>query len=320
MKEVPVFIINGFLESGKSTLIQETLYDKEFMNGGKTLIVLCEEGEVEYDPEEMRKIQTEILVPETQEQLNAEFLEHCRKVNNPDRVLIEFNGTWQLGSFLQTPMPGGWETVQILTLVDAQTFNNYWNNMRSVMGEQLRYSDTVIVNRCTAATDKGMIRRAVKPLNRKASIMYEPLPGEELGAEDEMPPFDISGTPIVIEDDDFGIWYMDALEHPDHYKGKLVCFKGMVYRDRSCKKGSFIPGRMAMACCANDMSFIGFLCHVNAAFESLVQFVPKQKKWVKVTAEVQYEYRQEYRAEGPVLTAKEIEPAAAPEAEVVYFS
>lgn len=320
MKEVPVFIINGFLESGKSTLIQETLRDPEFMNGGKTLLLLCEEGEVEFDPLEMQKMKVEVLTLEEQGELNSELLERCRKNSDPDRVLIEFNGTWQMGSLFVAKLPKGWVLAQILTLVDATTFSNYWNNMRAVMGEQMKYSDTIIVNRCSAQTDKALIRRSVKPLNRKAQLMFEPLPGVELGEEEDLPPFDISGNPINIEEDDFGLWYMDAMDHPERYRGKQVHFTGMVYRDKNSKKGSFIPGRLAMTCCANDIAFIGFVCQVNALQEGLIQCAPKEKKWVELTAEVQYEYRPEYRAEGPVLYAKQLEAATAPAEEIVYFS
>ncbi len=320
MKDVPVFIVNGFLESGKTSLILETLRDPEFNDGGKTLVLLCEEGEVELDPIDMKKLNTDTLVLEAQDELNPYMLESCRKQYNPDRVMIEFNGTWNLGPVLQMDLPKGWLFAQILTLVDASTFENYWNNMRGVMGEQLRYSDTIIFNRCDENTDRIKIRRSVKPLNRKAQLMYEALPGVELQDQEEPPIFDLSENPIEIPDDDFGMWYMDAMDHPERYKGRDIHFKGLVYKDKSCRKGTFIPGRMAMSCCVNDMAFVGFICNYSPADEALVQFVPKQRKWVDVVANVAYGYRPEYGAEGPVLTSKSIKPAEPPVNDVVYFS
>ncbi len=320
MKEVPIFVINGFLESGKTTLINETLRDTEFNDGGKTLLILCEEGIEEYDDTAMKQLNVEIVTVEEQGELNIALLERCKDRYKPDRVMIEFNGTWNMTQLLQMKLPKGWLFGQILTLADATTFNNYWNNMRSVMGEQMKYSDVIIFNRCTKETDKTAIRRMIKPLNRQAQIMYEPVPGEELTEEEEVPLFDLSADPIVIEDDDYGLWYMDALDHPERYRGRKVQFRAMVYRDRNCSKGTFIPGRMAMTCCADDIAFIGFVCNVNTLQEALTQVAPKEKKWVMVTAEVQYEYRKEYQAEGPILTAKQLEATEPAESELVYFS
>ena len=49
-KEIPVYLFVGFLESGKTTFIQETFEDPNFDSGDKTLLLVCEEGEVEYQP------------------------------------------------------------------------------------------------------------------------------------------------------------------------------------------------------------------------------------------------------------------------------
>ncbi len=45
----PVYLFTGFLESGKTKFIQETLEDKRFCNGERTMLLVCEEGEEEYD-------------------------------------------------------------------------------------------------------------------------------------------------------------------------------------------------------------------------------------------------------------------------------
>ena len=51
MYELPAYLVWGFLESGKSTLIKETLSQDYFNDGEKTMILTFEEGEVEYDKE-----------------------------------------------------------------------------------------------------------------------------------------------------------------------------------------------------------------------------------------------------------------------------
>ena len=49
MQDTPVYLVTGFLESGKTTFIRETLMDKRFCEGERILVLLCETGEVELD-------------------------------------------------------------------------------------------------------------------------------------------------------------------------------------------------------------------------------------------------------------------------------
>ncbi len=320
MAEIPVYLINGFLESGKTKFIRETIHDREFSDGKKTLLLVCEEGVEEYDTADLAGWNAEAVYLEEAEDLNEEALKELNKKYKPARVLIEYNGTWKMDDFFELEFPKSWIIVQVLTLADGSTFTNYWNNMRSMMADQLRYSDTIILNRCPANTDKGAIRRSIKPLNGKAQIIYEAADGVELGDESNEPLFDVSQDPIVIEDEDFGLWYIDAMDFPERYRNKRVKIHALVYRDKSTKQGSFIPGRFAMTCCADDIAYVGFVCHVDKKMEPLIEFDPKQKKWVTVTAIVRYEYRPEYKGEGPVLYAQKMEEAKAANEEIVYFN
>ena len=42
--KVPVFVVNGFLESGKTVFCMDTIEDEYFSDGEDTLIIACEEG------------------------------------------------------------------------------------------------------------------------------------------------------------------------------------------------------------------------------------------------------------------------------------
>jgi len=118
----------------------------------------------------------------------------------------------------------------------------------------------------------------------------------------------------VLDDNTYGIWYLDSLDHVDRYVGKTIEFIGMVMKPEEFPKGYFVPGRMAMTCCADDTSFIGYVCKCASA-KSLVM-----GSWVDVTATVKWGYMKVYDGEGPVLYAKEIKPAKKPESELVYFN
>ena len=110
--------------------------------------------------------------------------------------------------------------------------------------------------------------------------------------------------------------------HPDgpsfvtngEYAGKTLQYKGMVYKNARLPKGYFVPGRMAMTCCADDTAFIGFLCKSSHVDEL------KNKQWVTITAKAYVEKRAEYSGEnGVVLRATHITSAEKPEEELVYF-
>lgn len=318
--ETPVYLINGFLESGKTQFIKVTLEDPEFINGDRILLIVCEEGEEEYDEEKFKKknIFTEYI--DEREEYTLEKLNELNAEYHPDKIIIELNGVWQMQEILSMTMPEGWTLVQMITMVDASTFMNYVNNMRSLIMEQIKYSDTVIFNRCTKSTSKKDIRRIIKPVNRKAQIIYESIDGTDMDTEEEDElPFDINADPIVIEDDDFGLWYLDILDYGKKYNGKNICFKAMFYKDAKMPKDTFVPGRFAMQCCANDIGFIGFSARIPSFYADFLNS-HNNRDWIYVEAKIRIEFRREYRGKGPVLYVTKLDDSIPAEEEIVYFT
>lgn len=315
MNTVPVYLITGFLDSGKTTFLKDTLEDSEFLDGEEqTVLILCEEGEEEYDTDILAEKNVTVLTVDEEEDLNPRFLMDIKKKYKPEKVMIEFNGTWSTSKLLENGFPGGWELAQVITTVDASTFEGYMSNMRQMMVEQIGPTELVIFNRCTAETKKNSFRKAVKTFNRRAQVVYESLDGED-GIEDEIElPYNMDAPIIEIEDDDYGIFYLDALDDPKKYEGKKVQFTAMVYRGKEIPKGTFVPGRFAMTCCADDITFIGFICKGEQANYF------KMREWVKVTANIKCEYHKEYEGEGPVLYLEKIELTKKPEEHLLYMN
>ncbi len=313
MQEIPVYLFTGFMDSGKTTLIKETLVENGFAEQGKSLIICCEDGDVEYDAAELDKIKTKVVMVEKEEDFTAEFLNNLNLFYLPDQVFIEYNGTWGMDVLMEMDLPKGWVIVQSLATVDATTFEMYLQNMRAMIMEQLFQADVVIFNRCDDSTDKGKFRRNVKALNRKAQLVYERTDGTLDEREEELP-FDITADELDISDADYAIWYMDCMDNPKKYEGKKVKFLALVYNPDKLKKGVFVPGRFAMTCCVEDVTFIGFKCKYPDEDK-----IP-HKSWITITAEVHIEFAKEYKGKGPVLYPVSIEPAEKPEDELVYFS
>lgn len=314
MQEIPVYVFTGFMDSGKTTLIKETLLENDFGGGVRTLIVCCENGDVEYEENKLAAINAKVAMIDDQDSFTEETLNRLNLEYLPEQVFLEYNGTWEIATLLETNLPRGWIIVQSLATVDASTFEMYVNNMRQMMMEQLFKADVVIFNRCDDETPKGKFRRLVKAQNRPAQIVYEREDGTvDEGANEELP-FDIQQEVIELSDADYAIWFMDATDDPKKYDGKKVKFLALVYNPDKMKKGMFVPGRFAMTCCVEDVQFLGF----KAKYEQSKEIA--HKSWIMITAEIHVEWAKEYKGKGPVLYPLLIEPAEKPEDELVYFS
>ena len=283
MFEIPVYLFTGFMDSGKTSLIKDTLFNQGFAEEGKCLIICCEDGDVEYDEAELQKIGAKLVMVENEEDFTEDFLKKVNAEYQPEQVFLEYNGTWGMDKILEIELPKYWTIVQSLATVDATTFEMYLANMRTMIMEQLFHADVVIFNRCDDSTDKGKFRRNVKALNRKAQLVYERADGSLDEREEELP-FDISADEIEISDADYAIWYMDCQENPKKYEGKKVSFLALVYNPDNLKKGIMVPGRFAMTCCVEDVTFIGFKTKYEKENE-----IP-HKSWIKIKAEVHVEF------------------------------
>ena len=313
MEEIPVYLFTGFMDSGKTTLIRQTLFEEHFAAGARTLLLACEDGEEEYDEARLKEAGVKLLFLEKEEDFTEELLASANRQYAPDQVFLEYNGTWGMDTLLEAKLPEGWTIVQSLATVDATTFEMYLGNMRSMIMEQLFQADVVIFNRCDDNTPRVKFRGAIKAVNRPAQIVYERVDGTIDEREDELP-FDLSQEVIEISDADYAIWYMDAQENYKKYDGKKVRFLGLVYNPENMKSGVMVPGRFAMTCCIEDVTFLGFKCKYAKSKE-----IP-HKSWIRIEAEIRVEFAKEYKGKGPVLYPLSVEPAEKPEDELVYFS
>lgn len=309
--QIPIFLINGQLDSGKTRFISETIEMGQFDDAKKKLLIVCEEGEEEYDQQMLKDKEIDMVVLE-KEEFTEERLTELDKQYDPWLVIVEYNGMWDPALIFQTSKPRGWQIYQSITLFDALSFKNQWNNMKSILAETVKYSDMVIFNRCRTSMDLGSYRRSMRALSPAVQIIFEDEKGEQVAISEQLP-YDINSDIIEIDDADYGIWYMDVSERPEVYQGKTVKFKGQVLKNKYFKDKNFVPGRQVMTCCAADLQFIGYISYYDH-ISSL-----ENKQWVTVTATIKYEFQMAYKKKGPVLYVSEVVPAEAPQEEMVYF-
>ena len=314
MQEIPVYVFTGFLDSGKTKFIQETLEDVRFNAGERTLLLVFEEGEEEYDFSTYphQNVYLEVL---NQQTVTTKELAQLAKKHKVERVVAELNGMQQVGD-LYMRFPEDWVVAQEVMFADSTTFMAYNANMRNLVMDKLVGAQMVVFNRLQKGSDTMPFHKIARAANRKIDILYDYTDGTtEFDDVVDPLPFDLNAPVIDIKDDDYAIWYRDVVEEPQKYDGKTVHFKAQVAMLRSDKDGMFAPGRFVMTCCVEDIEFCGIPCRYSKPREL------ESRSWVMVTAKVKAEKHRLYKGDiGPVLTAIEVVKGAEPaEPDVATF-
>ena len=310
MADIPVYLVAGFLDAGKTSFINGILEDG-FAREERTLLLSCEEGEIEYEKNALDNVT--VVQVEDFEDLTRAFLKECEKKYKPKQVLIEYNGMWQMEPLYRDILPANWILYQIMTFVEASTFEMYVRNMGQLMMEKITNADLLVFNRCDEELRAALRQRNLRMVNRRADIYLENDDGssEDYLTGDECP-FDLSQETIDIPDDDFGVWYVDVMDHPERYEGKLVHMKLVMCHSKKYP-GIHCPGRFAMVCCENDIQFLGLI----ARGEGLDQY--NNRDWLEVTARMAVEDHAAYQGKGPVMEVLSAAPCEKPAEEVVTF-
>ena len=314
MQQIPVYAFTGFLDSGKTKFIQETLEDERFNAGEKTLVLVFEEGEEEFDLSTYphKNVYIEVLDQQT---VTTKQLTALQKKYKAERVVAELNGMQQVGD-LYMKFPESWVVAQEVMFADSTTIMAYNANMRNLVMDKLVGAQMVVFNRLEKGAEVMPFHKLARAASRRIDILYDYTDGTTQFDEIEDPlPFDINADIICVNDEDYALWYRDVSEEPQKYDGKTVCFKAQVAMLRRDKNGMFAPGRFVMTCCVDDIQFCGIPCRYDKAATL------ESRSWVMVTARISAEKHQLYKGDiGPMLTAIRVEKGAEPaEPDVATF-
>lgn len=312
--DIPVYLFTGFLGSGKTTFVEDLFSDKDFNEGEKTLLLLCEEGEKEYVPSEFAFPNVIIEKIEKESDLQMKALKDMESKYDIDRVVVEYNGMWMLESLFKA-LPKNWLIYQEVTFFDAETFLIFNQNMRQQTFNKLKTAELVVFNRCQKGFDKMAFHREVRIANRKSQIIYEYGPDDvEPDTIEDVFPYDISLDEITVEDRDYALWYADINENPENYDGKILNIRMRIAMTHQLPGDKFALGRHVMTCCIDDIQFAALV----AKYPGNENY--KIGEWVKVRCKVRMEMEKEYGKKGPVLYVKELIITSPPKEEVATFA
>ena len=313
-REIPVYLFTGFLDAGKSTFIQSTLEDKRFNSGEKTLLIRCEDGEVEYDFSAFTGKNVFLQAMENEEEFNEAALQRMADETECERVIIEYNGMWPMQT-LYDNIPDGWLVTQEIHFAEASTYPVFNANMRNLVYDKLQTCDVIVFNRCGEKTDLDGLHKIVRQANRRCNVFYEYPDGRSVMDEKVDPlPFDVNAPVVRIEDRDFAYFFSDLMENMNQYDGKTVEFKGLFPQSSKPMPDSvFVAGRMLMNCCAADTQFAGLAC-----FRGKVE-KPRPGSWFIIRGKVRLQRNRLFSEKTPVLDVVSVTPAMEPEEPVATF-
>ena len=301
MERLPIFVINGFLEAGKTQFMKFTMQQEYFQTEGNTLLIVCEEGEEEYDKELLESTHTTVKYIDDISDFTKEKMVEFTKEVDPERILIEWNGLWEQDKI---QIPDIWYVNQMITIYDTSTLDLYIKNkdLKAYMGKMLKDSELVICNRADNIDEEilSTYHLQIKAMAPNAEIIFEGEEGEITGDFSINLPYNLDDSKLVIKPEEYGVFYVDAMDRTEKYDGKEVEFVAQVVRPDGIGDDILIPGRRAMTCCEADIQFLGFVCHYKGAKNF------KNKDWVKVKGKIKYEMSPQYRAKGPVIYANDI--------------
>ena len=301
MEQLPVFVINGFLEAGKTQFMKFTMQQEYFKTEGNTLLIVCEEGDEEYDEKLLSSTHTTIKYIEDIKDFTIQNMEKFTKEVNPERILIEWNGLWEQDKL---EIPDIWFINQMITIYDTSTLDLYIKNkdLKAYMGKMLINSELVICNRADNIDEDilSTYHLQIKAMAPNAEIIFEGEEGEITGDFSINLPYNLDDKKLIIKPEEYGVFYIDIMDRTEKYDTKEVEFTAQVVRPEGIGDDVLITGRRAMTCCEADIRFLGFVCKYRGAKNF------KNKDWVKIKGKIKVEVNKQYRAKGPVIYADEV--------------
>ena len=297
-EELPIFLINGFLDSGKTTLIKNIISGNPNYHNHSTIIIACEEGEEEYDKEWCMKYGVHVEYIEDEDELTPEFMEDLEAVYRPNQIVIEYNSFFD---FENQDFPQHMVIYQQITLIDASTFKVMFNNMKKIFNTMVQYSSLIIFNRSENNPNLSQFRRQIRMFNPQGQVAFEALDGSLYATLEEDLPYDLSKDEIIIGEEDYPIWYMEVFDRKEKYFNPIFRFKTFV---RDVTNHTFVIGRNVMSCCEDDIQFLGY----EVINES--DYKPKIGDCIFITCKVVVEYS--YIANEEVVMLKALKVSKLP--------
>lgn len=298
---IPVILVRGFLDSGKSTFINQLFHDDVF-SSESVLLLSCEEGETAFDDDVSNRPNVTTVILEQESLLNRDYLEQLASDCSPSQIIIECNTMWKMIEF---ELPKNWKVEKRIAILCGVTLDLYLDNMRSLLGPMLSRCDQIIINRYEPEdfARLGSVKRKLRPLlDNPANVIIKTSGGcYDYDAISDTVPYSLDQDVIPIAPEHYVFWFYDCRDHPKRYDGKRVILNASVKKSPVLPKGDFALGKIAITCCEADMSFLGYIAHYEE-IDSLSQLAN-----VRAEAIIRYRFMKNFNAVMPYLEITQID-------------
>lgn len=292
---IPIILIRGFLEAGKTTLINRLINGRKICTDN-TLLISCEEGETAFDNVALNENHITLIDLENESKLNRDYLEYLSALYTPSMVIIECNVMWKMIEF---EIPRNWKVIKRIAVLSGPTLSLYLDNMRAYLGPMLSRCDQIIINRCDSSGLDMLspIKSKLRPLLDDISSVLIESCGSTYGFNSikDLVPYALDTNIIAITPENYGFWFYDCQDHRSRYEGRRISLDASIKKSPVLDTGEFALGRIAMTCCEADMSFLGYIAHYDQ-IDSFPQY-----SYVHVEADINYRFMQKYKAIMPYL-------------------
>jgi len=183
-----VDIITGFLGSGKTAVINKFLENEEIQSR-RTFIIQCEMGETAIDGSLLQGKAIDTGCVTRGNNIDVKYILEIIKTCQPERIIIEHNGTGSLEQLLEVFQHRSIHKYcivnKIIHMIDADTFELFMNNMGGILTEQIFNSDFIIINN-SRDLEKSRLKHMEKVLKaiNKSAVIINNSGGVELAAQE----------------------------------------------------------------------------------------------------------------------------------------
>jgi len=275
-----IYIVSGFLGSGKTTLIQKLL--REHFKSEKVALIENDFGDISVDAALLKS--TGVKIKEIKSgciccSLSGDFVKSCKELIeefNPHKIIIEPSGVGKLSDIIKTfEDPRIKNMVKIkckITTVDVKRCKMYIENFGEFFIDQISYADTIVLSHTEEFPD--MIKEThdlIRGVNHKFSIFSKPW--NDIKPLEILYPYKKNNNVIKEHIDDHDHHFHSAEEVfdtvtiqtnrmflPDDLKknilklekkqyGNVVRLKGIVKGLNGYLNVQYIPGHVSIAKC-----------------------------------------------------------------------
>ena len=254
LKEIDTRLVYGFLDAGKTTYIKENIRDDRFYKYGSTLIICFEKGEEKYDAEALAEKRARVVYYDRESEITC-FCKECIEAYQPDRIYVEMN---TMMPELREQFPDCMRVTFSIALIRWATMPVYYLNFMQMMKQMVSESNQVTFRGCPSGELLAPYAQAFRLMNPKAMYLRQDPMGYHEKAFGLFLPFPLDESEIRIDEKSYLPLWLDALDHPEHYDGKVIHFTDPVELRKSEADGLWRCGRVVMTCCMADLQFMSF--------------------------------------------------------------